>query len=116
MVHMSNDGGLLVSTVAFQTADPWATGHMWSDSCGTPNQMTNITYSFSLVLLHSSLHLSSFLNLLSDFLAELFEEVGLQPVTNDYVLRETVNKKEGLCVPRVFLQSKFTKPSQSQNL
>lgn len=51
--------------------------------------------------------------LLSEFLAELFEDSGLQSVANDYVLRETVNKKEGLCVPRVFLQSKFTKPSQS---
>uniref|UniRef100_A0A0F8AS63 Methyltransferase-like protein 6 n=1 Tax=Larimichthys crocea TaxID=215358 RepID=A0A0F8AS63_LARCR len=50
-----------------------------------------------------------------EFLAELFEETGLQSVANDYVLRETVNKKEGLCVPRVFLQSKFTKPSQSQS-
>ncbi|XP_075884685.1 tRNA N(3)-cytidine methyltransferase METTL6 [Nelusetta ayraudi] len=45
-----------------------------------------------------------------EFLAELFQEAGLHPVANDYVLRETVNKKEGLCVPRVFLQSKFTKP------
>ncbi|KAI4811642.1 hypothetical protein KUCAC02_014521 [Chaenocephalus aceratus] len=41
---------------------------------------------------------------------ELFADAGLQSVSNDYVLRETVNKKEGLCVPRVFLQSKFTKP------
>ncbi|XP_068615717.1 tRNA N(3)-methylcytidine methyltransferase METTL6 [Brachionichthys hirsutus] len=49
-----------------------------------------------------------------DFLAELFEEAGFRLVANDYVLRETVNKKEGLRVPRVFLQSKFTKPSQSQ--
>ncbi|XP_029308267.1 tRNA N(3)-cytidine methyltransferase METTL6 [Cottoperca gobio] len=50
-----------------------------------------------------------------EFLAELFVDTGLQPVSNDYVLRETVNKKEGLCVPRVFLQSKFTKPIQSQS-
>uniref|UniRef100_A0A3Q3VWR8 tRNA N(3)-cytidine methyltransferase n=1 Tax=Mola mola TaxID=94237 RepID=A0A3Q3VWR8_MOLML len=50
-----------------------------------------------------------------EFLALLFEEANLQSVANDYVLRETVNKKEGLCVPRVFLQSKFTKPSQPQS-
>lgn len=49
-----------------------------------------------------------------EFLAELFENVGFKSITNDYVLRETVNKKEGLCVPRVFLQSKFTKTSQTQ--
>lgn len=50
-----------------------------------------------------------------EFLAELCAEAGLQPVTNDYVLRETVNRKEGLCVPRVFLQSKFSKPSPPQS-
>ncbi|XP_008322015.1 tRNA N(3)-cytidine methyltransferase METTL6 [Cynoglossus semilaevis] len=48
-----------------------------------------------------------------EFLAEIFEDQGFQTITNDYVLRETVNKKEGLCVPRVFLQSKFTKPCVS---
>lgn len=51
---------------------------------------------------------------LAEFLAELFENTGFKSSTNDYVLRETVNKKEGLCVPRVFLQSKFTKNIQSQ--
>ncbi|KAK9514398.1 hypothetical protein VZT92_027866 [Zoarces viviparus] len=50
-----------------------------------------------------------------EFLAELCTDAGLQSVSNDYVLRETVNKKEGLCVPRVFLQSKFTKPGQSES-
>ncbi|XP_070768509.1 tRNA N(3)-methylcytidine methyltransferase METTL6 isoform X1 [Enoplosus armatus] len=49
-----------------------------------------------------------------ELLAELFADTGLQPVANDYVLRETVNKKEGLCVPRVFLQSKFTKPASDR--
>uniref|UniRef100_A0A0E9X9I7 tRNA N(3)-cytidine methyltransferase n=1 Tax=Anguilla anguilla TaxID=7936 RepID=A0A0E9X9I7_ANGAN len=45
-----------------------------------------------------------------DLLAELFTGVGFQSLVNEYVMRETVNKKEGLCVPRVFLQSKFRKP------
>ncbi|XP_057690130.1 tRNA N(3)-methylcytidine methyltransferase METTL6-like [Corythoichthys intestinalis] len=44
-----------------------------------------------------------------DFLAALFSEAGFRCVANEYVRRETVNKKEGLCVPRVFLQSKFIK-------
>ncbi|XP_001379965.1 tRNA N(3)-methylcytidine methyltransferase METTL6 isoform X1 [Monodelphis domestica] len=44
------------------------------------------------------------------FLAQLFQAAGFEEVVNEYVLRETVNKKEGLCVPRVFLQSKFRKP------
>ncbi|XP_053120989.1 tRNA N(3)-methylcytidine methyltransferase METTL6 [Hemicordylus capensis] len=47
-----------------------------------------------------------------DFLAQLFLSVGYEQVVNEYVLRETVNKKEGLCVPRVFLQSKFRKPQR----
>uniref|UniRef100_A0A3Q2NWY8 tRNA N(3)-cytidine methyltransferase n=1 Tax=Fundulus heteroclitus TaxID=8078 RepID=A0A3Q2NWY8_FUNHE len=50
-----------------------------------------------------------------EFLAQLFEEAGFQSAVNEYVLRETVNKKEGLCVPRVFLQSKFIKPAHSQS-
>lgn len=62
------------------------------------------------------INLGQLLHLFSEFLARLFEEAGLQLVANDYVLRETVNKKEGLCVPRVFLQSKFTKPSPSLSL
>uniref|UniRef100_A0A673X0J9 tRNA N(3)-cytidine methyltransferase n=1 Tax=Salmo trutta TaxID=8032 RepID=A0A673X0J9_SALTR len=50
----------------------------------------------------------------SELLADLFRVVGFESVTNEYVLRETVNKKEGLCVPRVFLQSKFRRPDQLQ--
>nr|XP_057909071.1 tRNA N(3)-methylcytidine methyltransferase METTL6 [Doryrhamphus excisus]XP_057909072.1 tRNA N(3)-methylcytidine methyltransferase METTL6 [Doryrhamphus excisus]XP_057909073.1 tRNA N(3)-methylcytidine methyltransferase METTL6 [Doryrhamphus excisus] len=50
-----------------------------------------------------------------DFLAALFSEAGLECETNEYILRETVNKKEGLCVPRIFLQSKFIKPGLHQN-
>ncbi|XP_017351062.1 tRNA N(3)-methylcytidine methyltransferase METTL6 [Ictalurus punctatus] len=45
-----------------------------------------------------------------EYLANLFQQVGFQTLVNEYVLRETVNKKEGLCVPRVFLQSKYRKP------
>ncbi|KAK6491752.1 tRNA N(3)-methylcytidine methyltransferase METTL6 [Huso huso] len=43
-------------------------------------------------------------------LAQLFTSAGYETLVNEYVRRETVNKKEGLCVPRVFLQSKFKKP------
>ncbi|XP_055468290.1 tRNA N(3)-methylcytidine methyltransferase METTL6 [Psammomys obesus] len=45
-----------------------------------------------------------------EFLAQLFVDAGYEEVVNEYVFRETVNKKEGLRVPRVFLQSKFQKP------
>uniref|UniRef100_A0A1A8RQR1 tRNA N(3)-cytidine methyltransferase n=2 Tax=Nothobranchius rachovii TaxID=451742 RepID=A0A1A8RQR1_9TELE len=50
-----------------------------------------------------------------EFLAKLFQEAGFDLVSNEYVLRETVNKKEGLCVPRVFLQSKFIRPAHPQS-
>ncbi|XP_052002166.1 tRNA N(3)-methylcytidine methyltransferase METTL6-like [Xyrauchen texanus] len=46
-----------------------------------------------------------------EYLASLFHQAGFDALVNEYVLRETVNKKDGLCVPRVFLQSKFRKPS-----
>ncbi|TSK16115.1 Methyltransferase-like protein 6 [Bagarius yarrelli] len=45
-----------------------------------------------------------------EYLANLFQQAGFHTLVNEYVLRETVNKKEGLCVPRVFLQSKYRKP------
>jgi hypothetical protein len=32
----------------------------------------------------------------------------------EYVQRDTVNKKEGLCVPRVFTQGRFIKPKSTQ--
>ncbi|XP_062070868.1 tRNA N(3)-methylcytidine methyltransferase METTL6 isoform X1 [Lepus europaeus] len=50
-----------------------------------------------------------------EFLARLFADTGYEEVVNEYVLRETVNKKEGLCVPRVFLQSKFQKSPKNPN-
>ncbi|XP_067417909.1 tRNA N(3)-methylcytidine methyltransferase METTL6 isoform X2 [Emydura macquarii macquarii] len=45
-----------------------------------------------------------------EFLSRLFMAVGYEQVVNEYMLRETVNRKEDLRVPRVFLQSKFRKP------
>uniref|UniRef100_A0A2K6F385 Methyltransferase 6, tRNA N3-cytidine n=1 Tax=Propithecus coquereli TaxID=379532 RepID=A0A2K6F385_PROCO len=48
-----------------------------------------------------------------EFLAQLFMDTGYEEVVNEYVFRETVNKKEGLCVSRVFLQSKFQKPRKN---
>uniref|UniRef100_A0A4X1UUE6 Methyltransferase-like protein 6 n=1 Tax=Sus scrofa TaxID=9823 RepID=A0A4X1UUE6_PIG len=44
-----------------------------------------------------------------EFLARLFLDTGYEEQVNEYVFRATVNKKEGLCVQRVFLQSKFRK-------
>lgn len=41
---------------------------------------------------------------------KLVLSTGFKVISNEYVLRETVNKKEGLSVPRVFVQGKFLKP------
>ncbi|OXB65924.1 hypothetical protein ASZ78_002672, partial [Callipepla squamata] len=46
----------------------------------------------------------------AEFLSQLFRAEGYEEVVNEYVHRETVNRKEDLRVPRVFLQSKFQKP------
>uniref|UniRef100_A0A1E1X4C2 tRNA N(3)-methylcytidine methyltransferase n=1 Tax=Amblyomma aureolatum TaxID=187763 RepID=A0A1E1X4C2_9ACAR len=43
-------------------------------------------------------------------LEKLFTGAGYEVVSNEYVCRETVNKKEGICVPRIFVQGKFRKP------
>eukprot|EP00117_Sycon_ciliatum_P035452 scpid39488/ scgid3731/ Methyltransferase-like protein 6 len=43
-------------------------------------------------------------------LASLFICAGFEVVSNEYVYRETVNRKEGLCVPRIFVQAKFMRP------
>ncbi|KAG7469866.1 hypothetical protein MATL_G00133320 [Megalops atlanticus] len=48
----------------------------------------------------------------TEMLMDLFMGAGFQSLVNEYVMRETVNRKEGLCVPRVFVQSKFRKPDQ----
>ncbi|XP_065367776.1 tRNA N(3)-methylcytidine methyltransferase METTL6 [Calliphora vicina] len=42
-------------------------------------------------------------------LAKLFEENGFEILSNSYVHRRTLNVKEGIDVPRIFLQGKFRK-------
>ena len=51
-----------------------------------------------------------------EHLAQLMNDAGFDVVSNEYVLRETVNKKEGLCVPRVFVQGKFMKREQTEKV
>ncbi|XP_074651753.1 tRNA N(3)-cytidine methyltransferase METTL6-like [Tubulanus polymorphus] len=45
-------------------------------------------------------------------LDSLFEGTGFTTLSSDYIHRETVNKKEGLSVERIFVQSKYQKPFQ----
>jgi methyltransferase-like protein 6 len=39
-------------------------------------------------------------------------EAGFEIISNVYIHRRTVNKKEGLDVPRIFVQGKFQKPAR----
>ncbi|XP_058121358.1 tRNA N(3)-methylcytidine methyltransferase METTL6 [Anopheles ziemanni] len=43
--------------------------------------------------------------------AELFQEVGFTVLVNSYIHRRTINPKENIDVPRIFVQGKFQKPN-----
>ncbi|KAJ0180884.1 hypothetical protein K1T71_002969 [Dendrolimus kikuchii] len=43
-------------------------------------------------------------------LADLFTKAGFEILMNSYVQRRTVNFKEGIDVPRIFVQGKYKKP------
>ncbi|CAL1299706.1 unnamed protein product [Larinioides sclopetarius] len=45
-----------------------------------------------------------------EYLEKLATNAGFLVVSNKYVSRETVNHKENICVPRVYIQGKFCKP------
>ncbi|XP_051871850.1 tRNA N(3)-methylcytidine methyltransferase METTL6 isoform X3 [Pristis pectinata] len=51
-----------------------------------------------------------------EYVAQLLTSAGYEVLVNEYVFRETVNKKEGLCVPRVFLQCKFKKSKSTEHI
>ena len=44
------------------------------------------------------------------FMESIISKSGYEIISNDYVFRETNNKKEDVHVPRVFLQGKYKKP------
>lgn len=41
-----------------------------------------------------------------DYLEKMFKAAGFDIVTSTYVHKKTINRKENMCVPRVFVQSK----------
>ena len=49
----------------------------------------------------------------ADFVETLFHQAGFQTLVNEYAHRRTVNKKEGIDVPRIFVQAKFIKPENA---
>jgi methyltransferase-like protein 6 len=46
----------------------------------------------------------------SELLGNIFVEAGFEIRSNVYIHRRTINKKEDLDVPRIFVQGKFQKP------
>ena len=50
---------------------------------------------------------------ISDLVETLFHQAGFETLVNEYAHRRTVNKKEGIDVPRIFVQAKFIKPGKS---
>jgi methyltransferase-like protein 6 len=46
----------------------------------------------------------------SELLGKIFVEAGFEIRSNVYIHRRTINKKEDLDVPRIFVQGKFQKP------
>lgn len=65
----------------------------------------------TLILVSSKYSYFSFLcwNLILGEMQDIVTSCGYEIISNQYVLRETVNKKENVHVPRVFLQGKFVK-------
>jgi len=49
----------------------------------------------------------------ADTVETLFHQAGFQTLVNEYAHRRTVNKKEGIDVPRIFVQAKFIKPEKT---
>ncbi|CAH4035185.1 tRNA N(3)-methylcytidine methyltransferase METTL6 isoform X1 [Pieris brassicae] len=47
-------------------------------------------------------------------LANLFTQAGFEILSNTYVQRRTVNFKEGINVPRIFVQGKYKKPESKE--
>lgn len=46
--------------------------------------------------------------------SELFRQAGFTVLVNSYIHRRTINPKENIDVPRIFVQGKFRKPSAQQ--
>lgn len=47
-----------------------------------------------------------------DEIGDLFRSAGFEVVVNSYIHRRTINPKEKIDVPRIFVQSKFRKPNR----
>lgn len=53
-----------------------------------------------------------FLLFSAEVLESLMRSSGFEVSSSEYIQRQTVNRKEGLEVPRIFVQGKFVRPSE----
>lgn len=51
-----------------------------------------------------------------EYLEKIYKEAGFEIVINTYVHKKTINRKENICVPRIFVQSKIRTPLEGNNL
>ncbi len=65
------------------------------------------------IALRKCLIKAKIITIFTEFMDSLVTSCGFKVITNDYIKRETVNPKEGLCVSRVFIQGKYRKPLQT---
>lgn len=49
------------------------------------------------------------LEIFLEYAEDLFSSVGLKVIENTYIHKRTVNKKEEVDVPRIFIQGKYKK-------
>lgn len=63
----------------------------------------------SVFLVHKLLFMVTVVISPSDRIQELATKAGLEVFQCEYIHRRTLNKKEGLSVPRIFVQGKFVK-------
>lgn len=50
----------------------------------------------------------------TDYAEQILKEAGLEILSNNYIHRRTVNKKENIDVPRIFIQIKARKPERKR--
>lgn len=74
------------------------------------------SYIRSYHLIVFSMNLSTtFIISFTDKLDEIFEKAGFEAIERSYVERRTVNKKENIDVPRIFVQGRYKKVVNNTN-
>lgn len=94
-----------------------ATIHKLGDCFTLSNLLWPKTTGISLLSYHHSLIRLCLQasNVILEILDEIFQEAGFQSVERTYVERRTVNKKENIDVPRIFVQGRYRKNEETNS-